>query len=96
MLQVTLPGQLPAPRQRRSHCAASQRTSLKQTPGARQRTSHESPPQLMLPEQLLSPEHSTVQLSASRHSTPLEHEPAPLHSTEQGTPGGHFTASGQG
>lgn len=96
LLQLSLPGQLPAPRQRRSHSSASQRTSLIHAPAAMQRTSHELPPQLMLPEQLLGPEHSTVQLSASRHSTPLEHEPVPLHSTEQGTSGGHFTSSGQG
>jgi hypothetical protein len=65
-------------------------------PEAEQRTSHELPPQLMLPEQLLAPEHSTAQLSASRHSTPLEQEPMPVHATEQGTPAGHFTPSGQG
>jgi hypothetical protein len=82
--------------QRKSHWAASQRTSLMHAPGAMQRTSHELPPQLMLPEQLLGPEHSTVQLSASRHSTPLEQEPMPVHATEQGTPTGHFTPSGQG
>src|SRR5205814_548269 len=89
--QLTLPGQAPAPRQRRSHSSASQRTSLWHEPGASQRTSHDSPPQTTLPAQLLAPAHCTVQLSASLHSTPLAQEPMPLHSTLHGTPGGHFT-----
>lgn len=79
--QLTLPGQLPVPLQRRSHWSASQRTSLMHEPWPSQRTSHELPPQLMLLEQLPMPEHWTVQLSASRHSTPLEHEPMPVHAT---------------
>ena len=73
--QLTLPGQLPMPLQRRSHWSASQRTSLMQAPCASQRISHELPPHRTLPAQLLVPPHCTVQLSASWQSTPLEHDP---------------------
>ena len=94
--QLTLPGQLPVPLQRRPHSPASQRTSLMHEPWASQTTSHELPPHKMLPEQLLVPLHCTLQLSASWQSTPLMHEPWLLHITLQGTPAGHFTLSGQG
>ena len=73
--QLTLPGQLPVPLQRRSHWSASHRTSLMQAPCPAQRISQELPLHRTLPAQLLVPPHSTLQLSASWQSTPLEHEP---------------------
>ena len=53
--QLSLPGQLLPPLQRRSQLSASQRTSLMHAPCFSQRTSHELPPHVRLPEQLFSP-----------------------------------------
>jgi hypothetical protein len=62
---VSLPGQLLAPLQRRSHLSASQRTSLMHEPGSSQRTSHDEPLQLTLPAQLFSAPQLTTQLVES-------------------------------
>ena len=79
--QLSLPGQLLPPLQRRSQLSASQRTSLMHAPCFSQRTSHELPPHVRLPEQLFSPAQLMMQVEEPWQSTPLEHEPGAVQST---------------
>ena len=79
--QLTFPGQLSVPLQRKSQESASQRTSLVHALAFSQRTSHELPPQVTLPAQLLSAPQLTMHVVESLQSTPLEHEPGARQST---------------
>jgi hypothetical protein len=63
--QLSLPGQLLTPLQRKSHLSASQRSSLMHEPCCSQRTSHEEPLQVTLPAQLFSAAQLTTQLVES-------------------------------
>jgi hypothetical protein len=80
-LQLSLLGQLFSPLQRTSHFCASQLISFLHEPCALHTTSHELPPQRMLPEQVFSATHCTEQVSASRQSMACEQAPGVLHCT---------------
>jgi hypothetical protein len=63
--QLTFPGQLFLPSQRKAQSSASQRSSLMQAPCFVQSTSHEAPLQVTLPAQLFWAEQLTTQVVAS-------------------------------